>query len=101
MRLTSNDVSAIKETTMRHFGATAGVWLFGSRLDEERRGGDIDLLVDSGLSDADAVVRARIAFLTDLKRRIGERKIDLLVDFPARTSRPPIFRIAREQGVRL
>lgn len=101
MRLTPSEITAIKETADRHFGAATNVWLFGSRLDDERRGGDIDLLVDTDLSDADAAVHAEIAFLADLKRRIGERKIDLLVDFPSRTSRPPVFRIARDQGVRL
>lgn len=101
MRLTPDEIAAIKETSARHFGAAAGVWLFGSRLDEGTRGGDIDLLVDTNLSDADAAIRAEVAFLTDLKQRIGERKIDLLVDFPSRSIRPPVYHAAREQGMRL
>lgn len=101
MRLDPTEIAAIKDIAARHFGADAGIWLFGSRLDDQRRGGDIDLLVESRLPDAGAVVQAEIGFLADIKQRIGERKIDVLVDFPSRSLRPPVFRVAREQGVRL
>ena len=55
----------------------ADVFLFGSRVDDARRGGDIDLLVLSQRID----LMAKLDILGDLHRRLGERRIDLLV-FP-------------------
>ncbi len=101
MRLSQMEVDTIKQTVTRHFGAEAKVWLFGSRTDGDRRGGDIDLLVESPVNDVAALVRAETSFLVDLKQRIGDRKIDLLVDFPSRSVHPPVFRVAREQGIPL
>ena len=43
MRLTSAEVSAIKAAARSAFGDTAVVRLFGSRVDDGARGGDIDL----------------------------------------------------------
>ena len=47
MRLTSAQIDTIKSTAQQIAGAEASVWLFGSRLDDRRRGGDVDLLLQS------------------------------------------------------
>ncbi len=46
MRLTQLQQSTICETVARIVGADARVWLFGSRCNEEARGGDLDLLIE-------------------------------------------------------
>jgi hypothetical protein len=43
---------------------------------------------------------ARFAFLAQLKRRIGDRKIDLVLQ-RAEAEELPIHRLARQQGVQL
>ena len=101
MRLTPDQQSAIRSAAIESFGDTAIIWLFGSRVDDSKRGGDIDLLIETGLSDVAAIVRAELAFLTKLKMQLGEQKIDVLVDYPTRHYTPPIFRIARQTGVLL
>lgn len=101
MRLSPGQIAAIKVAARRHFGADATVSLFGSRLDDRRRGGDIDLYIETALPGAAVVARAEIDFLADVKRRIGNQKIDVLVDYPARKTRPPIFDVARQSGIRL
>lgn len=47
MRLTSNQIQVILDTVHRQLGADAGVAVYGSRLNNETRGGDLDLLVES------------------------------------------------------
>lgn len=101
MRLSTEQIDVIRHAARNAFGSDASVRLFGSRTDDSARGGDIDLYIETVLADANAVVRAETAFLAELYRLLGEQKIDLLVDYPARTLRPPIFDIARRTGVPL
>jgi predicted nucleotidyltransferase len=77
------------------------VRLFGSRVDDQKRGGDIDLLISTSQCDVQALMRAEIALLTKLQNQLGEQKIDLLLDYPSRTVRPPILSIAMQTGVLL
>ena len=99
MRLTEAQRQAIKAATAECFGPEASVRLFGSRARDDRRGGDIDLLVETRLIDAATVSRAHTRFLARLNDRLGEQKIDVLIDYPGRTSHPPIYAIARREGV--
>jgi len=81
MRLSDRERSAIKSAVAHHFGADAQVWLFGSRADDGRRGGDIDLLVETRLTGRDAL-RAKIDTITEIQRAIGDQKIDMVTDEP-------------------
>lgn len=99
MRLTVQQQTAIRTTVSETFGADAQVCLFGSRTDDTKRGGDIDLLITTRLSDIQTIMRAEISLLTKLQNRLGEQKIDVLLDYPSRKERPPIFSVARKTGI--
>lgn len=101
MRLTPDQQAAIRSTAIETFGDAVGVWLFGSRVDDDKRGGDIDLLIETKQSDVAVIVRAELAFLTKIKAKLGEQKIDLLIDYPTRQFTPPVFSIARKTGIPL
>jgi predicted nucleotidyltransferase len=101
MRLTAQQHAIIRSTVSDSFGASAAVWLFGSRADDSKNGGDIDLLIETGQSDINALTRVEISFLTQLQMKLGEQKIDVLLDYPSRKHRPPIFAIARNTGILL
>ena len=101
MRLTDQQRAIIRATVAETFGAGAEVWLFGSRVDDSKRGGDIDLLIETDQVDVDAITRAEIAFLTKIQMKLGEQKIDVLLDYPSRKMRPPIFAIAKQNGILL
>ena len=58
MRLDEKTRQEIRQAARRFF--EADVYLFGSRADDSRRGGDIDLYIETGLSPEQAV-RARQA----------------------------------------
>jgi len=99
MRLTQEQIDAIRNSVHEVFGPGAQVWLFGSRVDERRRGGDIDLLVRPATTHTKPSLASKVRFLNKLERRIGERKVDVVVEV-ADDSRP-IVRVAHETGVLL
>jgi predicted nucleotidyltransferase len=101
MRLTSQQQATVRATVAETFGSDAQVRLFGSRVDDTKRGGDIDLLVSTSQSDVATLMRAEIALLTKLQMKLGEQKIDVLLDYPSRKVRPPIFNIALQTGILL
>ena len=71
------------------------VWLFGSRVDDAAKGGDIDLYVELPQPVSPlTIARAR----GDLADALGQ-SVDLVVN-DGRYKRP-IYAIARETGVRL
>ena len=81
MRLTNKEINAIKDVTREVFGKNASVYLFGSRTDEQQKGGDIDLLIQSNESmPGDVQYRHKIQFLVALKKIIGEQRIELLIE---------------------
>lgn len=47
MRLSPSQIETIRDTARWNFCADASVWLFGSRVDDTRRGGDVDLYVEA------------------------------------------------------
>jgi predicted nucleotidyltransferase len=99
MRLTEAQQEAIRTSVASVLGAESRIWLFGSRVDDSKRGGDIDLLIET-----DATLPNRTASLCRLEGRLakslGERKIDILLK-DARTPEVFIHRIAKEGGVLL
>jgi predicted nucleotidyltransferase len=101
MRLNAYQVAAIQNAAKHHFGEDAEIWLFGSRVDDQRRGGDIDLYIETDREDPEDISRRQIKFLAALYMQIGEQKIDVLVKSRTKEEALPIYRIAREEGVRL
>lgn len=95
MRLSPAAAAAIREEVLRSDPA-AEVWLYGSRVDDEARGGDIDLLVLSHRLDFAAQLRLRMAILD----RIGWQRLDLVVRRPGEAD-DPFAALARAEGVRL
>lgn len=99
MRLTEHEAFSIRSCAERHFGPNCAVRLFGSRADDALLGGDIDLHVQVD-DDALCTVACRVRYLSELEVILGERKVDLIVEGPARKN-GYIDRVARESGVLL
>jgi len=59
MRLTSAQIDTIKTTARNVLGEGVQIWLYGSRVDDRRKGGDIDLLIESS-QKVSLMIRARI-----------------------------------------
>ena len=98
MRLTDHEVAAIKAAAREAFGETAVVRLFGSRLDDSVKGGDIDLHLEVEPECSD--YRHTGNFRWNLMNRIGERAVDVVILERGRAPRR-IDRVAMAEGVRL
>ncbi len=99
MRLTPAQIDAIQSTVHAVLGEGAQVTLFGSRVDDSLKGGDIDLLVElpapvSNKTQAIGQIYAKLI------RQLGDRKIDILLSDPSRAT-APVIELARQTGVRL
>ncbi len=102
MRLTDYEVKSIKESVKNFFGEAAIVYVFGSRVDDQQKGGDIDLYIIP--QDMEGLFMKKMHFLVDLELRIGEQKVDVVLPAFNAKGDPEhrlIDSIAKEQGVRL
>ncbi|MFD1613166.1 hypothetical protein ACFSCW_15270 [Sphingomonas tabacisoli] len=96
MRLTSREISTIKAVAAEVFGPEAVVRLFGSRVDDVRKGGDIDLHVETDPASAD--FDHEIKFRARLWETLDEPQVDVVV--AARGAEPRwIDRAAFREGV--
>lgn len=82
MRLSENEIASIVSLANQHFGKDVQVFLFGSRTDNQKRGGDIDLFI-SNPKHEQLSVSSKVDFTADLILRIGEQKVDVVIDHPA------------------
>lgn len=99
MRLTSKQIHAIQTAAREIFTSAVDVRLFGSRLDESKRGGDIDLLVEpANPLSADELIAKRTSFIAKLYRLIGEQRIDVLIAPSGQNDDRPVVTSAREHG---
>jgi len=101
MRLSAEEIRIIKQSALECFGPGARLRLFGSRARDAGRGGDIDLLIEDPTMGPAEIARAQNLFMARIFARMGEQKIDLLIDFPGRASHPPIYELARREGIPL
>ena len=99
MRLTQDQQTAIRTASAEIFGEKVGVWLFGSRLDDSKRGGDIDILLDIPEPVANPALLAA-QFSARVTRLMHGRKVDVLL-FAPNLMHLPIHDIAFEEGEKL
>ena len=99
MRLTPHQHTVLKNAALLCFNSDAELRLFGSRVRDDAKGGDIDLLVKTSMTDNTAIAKAHLAFLTFVYAQLGEQKIDVLIDYPTKQNKPAIFNVAKTEGI--
>ncbi len=96
MRLSQKEQQAICQAARQVFGPSSRVMVFGSRLDDQARGGDLDLLVECPQAlDKPGLCIAHFAAL--IQMQIGLRKIDVLTVSPDH-GLTPVHQIALQDG---
>lgn len=95
MRLSTEEVQAIITSFQATYGAEDHIWLFGSRTDDQKKGGDIDLYIETNLAMGEAT-EAEYQFLHLLETEIGEQKIDIVLNILQLNQKVPLFNIARK-----
>lgn len=99
MRLSKEQCQIIRKTVEDMLGADVQIVLFGSRVNDDLRGGDVDLMVTTPHNVTQpAFAAARVA--ARLERVLGGRRVDVVLVTP-KTAEQPIHKIAARQGVLL
>ena len=75
MRLNDKYIMTIKNSFQEVFGE-GEIYLFGSRVDDSKKGGDIDLYLV--IKDKSDLFRKKLLFLAKIKKALGEQKIDVV-----------------------
>lgn len=96
MRLSKHQIRLILNTVALHVGHSRKIFLFGSRLNDAARGGDVDLLleVDHPFS------RLEQARLVAALEQVLDLPVDIVVSQKGR-SLPSFHKMIREQAVPL
>ncbi len=99
MRLTPLQIEAIRDLSRQVAGEQACVRVFGSRLDDRARGGDLDLMIELNEPVPNpALLAAQIS--AKVSRMLHGRKVDVLISAP-NLRRLPIHDVAYQEGVLL
>lgn len=102
MRLNAKERDTIAQAAREAFAPGTAVFLFGSRTDDGRRGGDIDLLIETPqtLSSAEQVER-RTRFVARIWRELDEQRIDVVITAGDEPDRRPVVAAAKQSGILL
>jgi predicted nucleotidyltransferase len=80
MRLSQFEADTIKNVAREIWGSAVMVYLFGSRVDDRKKGGDIDLYIQLPVEqDSKTLMLQKARFLGKLDLLLGEQKIDVLI----------------------
>ena len=96
MRLTSFEQKEIKKAFLEIF-EEGKIYLFGSRVDDTQRGGDIDLYL-CPVKEFEDMRKKKTDFLVKLDLAIGEQKIDVVM---AKDKNRTIEQVALRDGIEL
>lgn len=101
VRLSDEDLRDLIFCFKKHFLEHDRLWLFGSRADLAAKGGDIDLYIETHIQNIVDALQVKMAFLIELEGKIGEQKIDVVLNILNHPHQLPIYEIAKTQGVRI
>lgn len=71
--------SQIINYAKKYFGNDCHLYLFGSRVDDNKKGGDIDLFLETSKS---VDMNIQLSFFRDMYKYVTQRKMDLLIKTP-------------------
>ena len=94
MRLSEEEVLTLKKT-VGELSPGAVIYLFGSRTEDEKRGGDIDLLIVSKSLTRQDLRKIRLDFF----QKFGEQKMDIILDDGSFTD--PFHKLIYQKAIRL
>jgi predicted nucleotidyltransferase len=94
MRLTPAQIDTIKSTAQAVLGEGVQVTLFGSRVHDDQKGGDVDLYVETTRPDLMKKIRCKVSLQDQL-----DLPVDLIVK--PHGDHSPIAMIAKQEGILL
>ena len=100
MRLKEHEITVIKNAVKNSFGPDSKITLFGSRINDSKKGGDIDLLVETDENNREAFTK-KIKAITEIQMKLGEQKIDMIVTDNILNNKRLIVQEAAATGLKL
>lgn len=97
MRLKQDTKQKIVNYAKKYFGDDIKLYLFGSRVYDNKKGGDIDLFLET---EQNIDISLKVSFLKNIYKNVTQRKVDLLIKSPLNQNRP-IFETAKNEGILL
>jgi predicted nucleotidyltransferase len=97
MRLSQENITLIKNSVKEIFDENSKVFLFGSRTDDQKKGGDIDLYIETQIKND--LLQKKLKLINTLHKILGEQKIDIVIN--NFTSNKYIYEVAKHEGIQL
>lgn len=97
MRLSQENITLIKNSVKEIFDENSKVFLFGSRTDDKKKGGDIDLYIETQIKND--LLQKKLKLINTLHKILGEQKIDIVIN--NFTSNKYIYEVAKHEGIQL
>ncbi|CAO5673507.1 MAG: hypothetical protein CNLJKLNK_01140 [Holosporales bacterium] len=101
IRLSDHDVNSITESFKINFLKEDHLWLFGSRTNLLKKGGDIDLYIETCAVSIKESLNMKARFITHVEKSIGEQKIDIILNLLHFPYDLQIYTIAKTEGIKL
>lgn len=101
LRLTPSEIAALSNLFRQYFSDEDHLWIFGSRVDPNARGGDIDLYIETTITQTKLALEKKLAFVCALYECIGLQKIDVVLNLIGSGVFLPIYAIAKNEGIQL
>jgi predicted nucleotidyltransferase len=95
MRINDYEKEVIIEA-VKTIDPDAKLWLFGSRVDDNKKGGDIDIAILSEIIRKDVMLEIQVR--RHICNKIGEQRIDIVSSVDGKEA---IFKLAMEEGILL
>jgi predicted nucleotidyltransferase len=77
MRLTLKEVESIKKNLLS-YSSEGEIYLHGSRLDDNKKGGDIDLFFILPDEDYEKVLKNKFTITAEVSLALNEQKVDIV-----------------------
>ncbi len=101
IRLTQYEKKVICDAFKNHFGLEDHIWLFGSRANPQKKGGDIDLYIETQETNLNRAYDKKLAFVNELWLKLGEQKIDVIIRLLNNKFHLPIYDTAKTEGIQI
>lgn len=102
MRLSSEQVNVFITVLDPHLKGTGSkLYLYGSRVFDHKKGGDIDLLLVVPSHFMVLMQEEKLALLVEFKKHLGDRKIDLTLADDIKIKQDPFLKNILENAVLL
>ena len=100
MRITPEQQNKSRAILEDVFGKNTKIWLFGSRVHDDKRGGDVDIYAEAEKIPVHGKALSEIETGVALEAIFDDGSVDLLVTYPGE-QRMAIHNIAKKTGQRL